>query len=239
MQNKPQLFCFTYAGGNTTFFDEIENDLEGFEVVKLEYSGHGSRHKEALYQNFSELADDMYSLIKKNYSGGDYALFGYSMGTISLVEVLIRITERKEISFPRYVFLAAHEPKTKMELAGFSQGEQDEKVKERTIRFGAVPERLINNKSFWRMYLPLYRADYSLIGKYRFEELSFTSDIPAVVFYSESDTKRTDMEQWNKIFIGNCYLKEFTGNHFFIHEYHGEMAEIIRKALAERKNYDI
>ena len=62
--NKPQLFCFTYAGGNASFFDGIERDLPEYELVKLEYSGHGTRHKEPYYQNFDELTDDIYVRVK-------------------------------------------------------------------------------------------------------------------------------------------------------------------------------
>ena len=86
-----QIFCFTYAGGNATFFDEIDKDLSEFELVKMEYSGHGTRHKEPLYASFDELADDMYAMLKSKYNGSAYALFGYSMGTITLVEILKRI----------------------------------------------------------------------------------------------------------------------------------------------------
>ena len=39
MQNSKQIFCFTYAGGNASFFDEIEQDLPELDFVKCEYSG--------------------------------------------------------------------------------------------------------------------------------------------------------------------------------------------------------
>ena len=195
-----------------------------------------ARNYRLLYNSFDDLADDMFRLLKSSYAGGSYSLLGYSMGTISLVEVLKRIVKQAEIPLPDYVFLAAHEPRTKEELSGFSSGEMDDLVKERTIRFGGVPQRLINNKIFWRTYLPLYRADYSIIGKYRFDELDSVSQIPAVVFYSESDTKRSEMEQWRSIFIGGCEFLQYEGNHFFIQTHHEEMAEIIRNKMIRRES---
>lgn len=225
--SKPQLFCFTYAGGNASFFDLIEKDLSGFELVKLEYAGHGARHKEPCCKNFNELSEDVYCHLKECYSGGDYALFGYSMGTITLVETLKKILDDPGMKAPFHVFLAAHEPHSKMELSGFTAEESDEWVKGRTIRFGAVPEKLQNNKSFWRMYLPLYRADYSMIGKYKFEDLALCTAIPATVFYSETDTPREEMELWRKYFTGECAYHEFPGKHFFIQEHHNDMARIM------------
>lgn len=231
---RPQLFCFTCAGGNASFFDPIEKDLPGFELVKLEYAGHGTRHKEPCYQDFGELSEDVCRRLKEAYSGGDYALFGYSMGTITLVEVLKRILDGSGMQAPAHVFLAAHEPHSKMELSGFTAEESDEWVKARTIKFGAVPEKLKNNKSFWRMYLPLYRADYSIIGTYKFEDLALHTDIPATVFYSETDTPRVEMERWRKYFTGECAYYEFSGNHFFIQEHHHEMARLMELRMGRR-----
>lgn len=227
--SKPQLFCFTYAGGNKTFFDVIERDLDGIDLVKLEYSGHGERHNEPYYRDFDELADDMFGMIKKMIDG-NYALFGYSMGSIALVEVLKRIIA-EGINLPTHVFLSAHEPHTKSELLGFSDNELDDRVKNRTIKFGAVPEKLLNNNAFWRMYLPMYRADYAIIGKYKFEKLDLQTDIPATVFYSETDTPKKDMDLWKKYFVGSCHFYQYFGNHFFIREHHVEMADVIKDKL--------
>ena len=234
-----QLFCLTYAGGNASFFDDIEKDLQEYDVVKLEYAGHGARRKEPYYESFDELADDALSMIKDAYSGGEYALFGYSMGSISLVEVLRRILEDSMFPNPCCVYIAAHEPHTKAELADFSSGELDECVKQRTIKFGAVPETLLDNKAFWRMYLPLYRVDYSLIGRYKFENLKLKTNIPATVFYSPTDTLTDDMMQWKKYFVGKCEYYSYDGTHFFIQEHHREIAEIIRKNFDGRISNDI
>lgn len=227
--SKPQLFCFTYAGGNKEFFNSIVKDLYDVDVCALEYAGHGTRHRESFYNSFDELADDMFLQIKDGLNE-EYALFGYSMGSIALVEVLKRILSNK-LLLPSNVFLAAHEPHTKSELIGFTSDELDNWVKERTIRFGGVPDKLLNNNAFWRMYLPLYRADYTMIGKYRFENLRLSSDIPATIFYSEEDTPLEEMKLWKKFFTRNCSFHRFTGAHFFINEHHEEMAKIIRDKL--------
>ncbi len=229
--SKPQLFCFTYAGGSASFFDVIEKDLPEIDVMKPEYSGHGTRHKDSFYQDFAELADDVYEQVCSMYSGGKYALFGYSMGTISLVEVLRRIRDKKEIPFPNHIFLAAHEPLTKAIFAGYNPEELDSLIKERTIKFGTVPEKLVNNNSFWRVYLPLYRADYTILGKYKFENLDLVSEIPTTVFYSGTDTKYEDMKLWTNFFVGECEFHEYDGTHFFIQQHHAEMARIIQDRL--------
>ncbi len=225
--NHKQLFCLTYAGGTASFFDVIEEDLNKLEIIKLEYSGHGERRKESLYSDFDELADDLYNIIKAKYAGYEYGLFGYSMGSISLTEVLKRIELRGEIPLPIHVFIAAHEPFTKEEPLNLTSKELDEWVKRRTLKFGGVPEELIENNAFWRVYLPLYKADYMIIAKYKFERLDYATNVPTTVFYSPTDTSLKDMEKWKKYYQGICEFFKFDGSHFFIQQHHEEIARII------------
>ena len=205
-------------------------------MVALEYAGHGTRNKEPFYKNFDELADDMLDKMKQIIQGDDYALLGYSMGSISAVEMLDKILKDENMNPPKRVFLGAHEPYTKLELANYDSAESDELVKQRTIMFGGVSERLINNKSFWRVYLPIYKADYALIGRFNFDELELKTDIPVTVFYSQSDTPLKVIQDWKKFFIGECEFLEYTGNHFFINEHCGEIADAIKGRLVNNND---
>lgn len=227
-----KLFCLTYAGGNAAFYDNLEKQLAGcIDFIKFEYSGHGRRHNEKCYSSMEELADDAYKYLKQAIEDNDeYAIMGYSMGSIGAIELLKRILQ-EEFKLPKRVFLAAHEPRTKAELAEFDNDDNEELVKERTIKFGAVPKRLISNRSFWRMYLPIYKADYSIIGKYSFENLMLETDIPATVLYSRTDTPLVDIENWKRYFVKECQFVEFTGNHFFIQDNIEKVAVVIRDAL--------
>lgn len=226
-----KLICFTCAGGNSSFYDHLKQEvLPDIELMAMEYSGHGTRHGSPLYSDFQELAEDMVIQVKKCLKDKTpYAIMGYSMGSISAVEVLRKLLEER-FQLPKHVFLAAHGPQTKASMAGCNNEKMDEFVKERTIQFGALPEKLTSNKSFWRMYLPIYRADYSIIGKYKFENLSVKSDIPVTVFYSESDTPFSITKGWEKYFT-NIDFVEYTGNHFFMNEHFREMAQEIKKRL--------
>lgn len=232
--SNPQLFCFTYAGGKASFFDDLEKDLPEFEVVKFEYAGHGTRHKEPFYSNFDELADDAYDFIRTKLTDAPYALFGYSMGSITLMEVLKRIlSDDRAVKRPTRLFLGAHEPEPRKMIRELSEEQLDDWVKTRTIQFGAVPEKLLNNKPFWRTYLPLYRADYRIIGDHRFEELEIRSEIPTTVFYSETDTPLETMKPWRD-YLFRCSFQCFEGSHFFMREHHKEIAERIMRDIKKQ-----
>lgn len=224
-----RIFCFPCAGGTADFFRRLDLWLRpSAELVKLEYAGHGARHREPLYEDFGELAEDQYAAVRRLYRPGeDYALFGYSMGSVAAAEVLDRILRRGELPPPRRVFLAAHGPFVKRELLRFQGGEADEWVRERTLSLGGVPEQLRNNRTFWRAYLPLYRADYTLITGYDFDKLTLACEIPLTGLYGKQDLSLEEMRAWRKYFQGECEFVEFEGNHFFITEHSREVAELI------------
>ncbi len=232
-----KLFCFPYAGGNADFFNDLRNFVAStepdIEVVALEYPGHGYRRKEDLLTNFKDLSGDMLNQIISQLNGDDYALMGYSMGSIVVSETLKRISNRKTIAAPKMIFLSAHEPKTFDLLSGMSVESQEHAIKERTVSFGAVPDSLVNNETFWRIYLPLYKADYGMISKYNFDNLDLKTDIDTVIFYSDTDTPYESMKQWRKYYYGKVDYYQFDGNHFFIKEHLEEIGNIVVKKLKE------
>ena len=218
----------------SSFFDKLESCLRAqIKVERLEYAGHGARRKEAFYQNFAELSGDMYAQVKERWKPEEaYGLFGYSMGSIAVVEVLKRILLAQEIDPPCHVFLGAHGPAMKRELREDSQWESDEWVKKRTIEFGGIPESLVENRAFWRVYLPQYQADYRLIRRYPFDKMDIACRIPATVFYSETDTPFPEIRRWTQVFQGSCKFIEYPGTHFFIIDHWPEAAEIVKAELA-------
>lgn len=231
--NDVRLFCLTFAGGNAAFYNAIEKELcDSVEVIKLEYSGHGKRYKELLYHSFDELVDDIYPLIKNKTKTDNkpYAILGYSMGSIAASVILKRILDKKEILAPKHLFLAAHEPLSRHDLEDFLEEEMDDYVKERTIQFGDISEELLNNKAFWKVYLPIYRADYVMISKFDFSELKENAAIPATVFYSEEDTPYRLMRGWKRFYKKVDFIR-YEGSHFFVREHMKEMANEIIKHL--------
>ncbi|MCM1235102.1 MAG: alpha/beta fold hydrolase [Ruminococcus flavefaciens] len=224
-----QLFCFPCAGGTADFFHQLDPWFgPSVQLVKLEYAGHGTRHREPLYGEFAQLADDLYREVKRLYRpGGAYALFGYSMGSAAAAEVLVRILRDGALPPPERVFLAAHGPFVKRELLRFQGGEADEWVKRRVVSLGGVPEKLLENRTFWRMYLPLYRADFMLITHYDFDKLTLACEIPLTGLYGDQDLPPEEMKAWKRHFHGECEFVEYPGNHFFITEHSREVAGLI------------
>ena len=231
-----KLFCFTYAGGTTAFYDELKSRLAGqIEVIPLEYPGRATRKKEPFCKNITELAEDMLRQMETDLmSEKPYALMGYSMGSIVVFEILSILSRKPEIkiSKPVHVFLAAHEPKTKREFSDRQGKNEEQLIRERMVLFGGIPEKLLHNETFWRIYMPMYRADFRMIWDYDFDAMKLREEIPATIFFSETDTPRKEMIAWEKYFIGKNHYHAFDGNHFFIRKHIDVIAKIITDTLS-------
>lgn len=225
------LFCFPFAGGTMDFYNDIEIALGNrVKVVKLEYAGHGTRMKEPLYSNFEDVTNDLYPQIERTlyeFPKMEYSMLGYSMGSIAVFDMLLKMKEKRLQRKPWRVFLSAHEPQPVSSLRSVPLEKIDDWVKKRTIEFGGLDRKLIENDIFWRVYLPIFRSDYLMIANYEFDSLKFNTVIPATIFYSEEDTPYSEMKEWKKYFVADCEFVKYCGPHFFIENYYEDMSNVI------------
>lgn len=225
-----QLFCFTHAGGTSAFYDQIENvSNKDIEFIKLEYSGHGRRIKEPLYKDLNEAILDLYNLFTKNYDGGSYAFIGYSMGSLLAVCLLNYIKKNRILKLPLCIFLCAHSPKIIIDMNKVSCDNIDEYVKQSTIKFNAIPKSLINNKTYWRMFLPIYKSDYLLINNFDITKMNFKTSVPSIILYGKNDSITENVYLWDNYFVGENAYYDFDGDHFFIYNNINKVTSIIEK----------
>lgn len=229
-----KIFCLPYAGGNSSFYNNKMNLLKehGIEIVTLDYAGHGERIKEKYYEHFIDMVHDMALCIEGCVKESEeYALFGYSMGGIVAVYILDYMIEHYPGKVPTNIFVASHGPIEKDGNTKQFAELSDSEVKRRTIEFGGVSEKLLDNSVYWRMYLPLYKNDYRLMEDIDFDKLSLQTTVPAVFFYSKADPICKNMKLWDKYFYGKTSYYEYEGNHFFIEENWEAVTDIIINTL--------
>lgn len=224
-----KLFCFSIAGGSSELFHCIEPYLSReIRMIKLEYAGHGIRMREPFYTDVDALVEDMYSMIRDDLKDTDeYMLFGYSMGCIALSATLAEIISREELPIPRHVFLAAHIPGVSGKVLSDEELENDDAMKSVLIQFGGIPQDIASSAIFWKLYMPIYKADYRLMRSYSFDKLRLKTDISTDVFLCEDDTSYDEMQKWKKFYVGELAFHSFIGGHFFVKSHAERIAEII------------
>lgn len=234
MDKKIQLFCIPYAGGNSAVFHGIEMLLpETVELIPLEYAGHGRRSKEAFYPTFDEMtADVAHQIREKRDTECDYAVLGYSMGSIVTYE-LFAGGYLADDGLLRYVFLAAHEsPDVFWDCKAYVELD-DESFMEKMLALGGFSRYepgYLRNRFFRKLYFNPMREDYRLLSDYRMKN-HVQIPVPVTMFYASEDIPWERISRWSAFAGAGMEFAELGTNHFFLQSHEQEMAEVIVRAL--------
>jgi surfactin synthase thioesterase subunit len=230
MQEKTQLICFPYAGGNSSFYRSFNPYLnKNIDLIAIDIKGHGRRFNESCNYSMKEIVSDAVSEIEKQIGIGQYALFGYSMGATICYESygqLYTRTGRK----PKHVFLAASTPPHIKDLEADLHLWSNEKLIKRIAELGGIPEEVLNERELLEMVLHVLRADVQAENEYVCE-FPYRMDSDISVIYSPQDTDDGMVAEWNRYTSRKCNFYEFNGDHFFINNHLEEVVSIINNTL--------
>ena len=94
---KIKLFFIPHAGGSAMGYMVMKHqlDLSVMEPVPLELAGRGQRIKEPAFTDLLACMEDLYSCMKPQIQDCQYAVFGHSLGSMLVFE-LVRHLEKVE-----------------------------------------------------------------------------------------------------------------------------------------------
>lgn len=225
---KKQLFFVPFAGGSAHSFDVLLPYLqEEFEVHTFEYAGHGSRRKEPFYANLQEAAKDAALFVNEKRNGQPYAIFGYSMGSLVVYEMLVLSLLS---DYPAHIFLASHDSPDSYFEGKTYHGLDESKFIEILRNMGGmdrVDEKTLENRFFKKLYLEPIKEDYRLLAEYQMSgRIKFKSD--ATIFYAPADITRERIECWIPFLTQNSKLIEMGERHFFLESHAGQLTDQIK-----------
>lgn len=225
------LFCVSYAGGSANIYNGWKGLSEDVEVVPIELSGHGARLKDSLYSNFDEAVEDVYSYIKEYLSTdtSEYALFGHSMGSWIMFEVANRLfndvsIERK----PVHIFFSGNcSPECKdydVDVSSMT----DSEFKQMIINYGGISKEVLAYPEILNFFLPILRADYTILAKYKATKKLDTFDCNVSVMNGVKDEfSNESLEAWSKYAGREFKINQFNDGHFFINSKSAEVFDSI------------
>lgn len=209
------LFCFPYAGGSSSLYENWGAQLpRSIKVIGMEYPGRGSKGKEAFIKTLDSLLShfeiEVLSKIK-----GPFAFFGHSLGAIVAFELACLLQEKQRLN-PISLFLSGcPAPDKIVSLSSLSQMEDKEFIQALESLKG-TPQELLGTVEFKEMFLPILRADFSLLDTYIPGQKRIKC--PLVILGGKQDftVDIQDLPQWAFWTESNISLVELEGDHFFI-----------------------
>jgi surfactin synthase thioesterase subunit len=215
-KRKLRLFCFPYAGGNSTTIytpwrDEISDDIELFAVL---LPARGELFLQDAIVDMDELVDKLYKEIVL-YLDSDFAFFGHSMGGV----IAFALLKRLELDGYRAKFIIISASKPPFEYTKSNDYMLSDKLlTDKLIAHNATPKEVLDNPGLMELILPIYRADLKLIHRYNPPPMPKLKS-KLYLFNGVDDMPKEQIMQWCKYFESDVEYREFLGGHFFINDY--------------------
>ena len=213
MLDKCKIVCFPYAGGSANVY----NSWEDYNVIGIEYNGHGSLFRKPYYKSIQEAADEISkNIINKGIK--DYVIFGHSLGAIIAIETAYKLSLKNVIQ-PQKVIVSGSRPphllKKNEKIAHLNK----EVFMQKVYEMGGMPDEIMNNNELFELSYELLYADISMLEEYSASE-NMVIKVPLLVCYGREDkeTNREDMQEWNDYTSDKFEVMGFEGDHFYIFE---------------------
>lgn len=229
---KTLMFCFPYAGGNSSIFYNWKQIFAPMiTVVPVELPGKGRRFKEPPYESIENLVEDLKSWFCKELFH-DFILFGHSLGAIIAFE-LARSLERSGI-FPRLVVVSGCQPPHYYEIKKHAfHTLSDQNLIEELKCLNGTPAEILQNADLMKVLLPVLRADFRLLDEYTFSPHPIHKSLLSPIFIlggeKDKEVSIKRLKKWRNHTENQYEVKIFEGDHFFIHH----SAPLIASAILE------
>ena len=227
-----RLFCLPYAGGSAAAFRGWGELAPSFvHVYPLELPGRGGRWGEPPVSRMPLLADRMADALAGHLER-PFALFGHSMGGLLAFE-LCRILRARGLPQPVHLFVSGAaapdlaRPRRPVHAAPHSD------VLEELRFLGGTPPEVLEDPAVVETFLPVLRADFSVLETYRHRALPPLS-VPMTVFGGEDDpvVAGGKLHRWQRQTSAVSRVVMLPGDHFFLHSATAGLLAEIGDALA-------
>lgn len=212
-----RLFCIPYAGAGASVFRTWPDDLPvDIEVLAVQLPGRESRIRDAPLATLSDLLPKLTAVIAPLLDR-PFAIWGHSMGALIAFE-LAREFRRRYALLPQHFWASArqapHLPERRSPMRDLPAPEF---ISELTRRYDGVPREVLADADLMRLFLPMLRADISIIETYSYIAEP-PLDCPISAFGGLQDPLVTEHElnAWRIHTLRQFQLQMLPGNHFYL-----------------------
>jgi surfactin synthase thioesterase subunit len=214
-----RLFCLPHAGGGSIAFRAWNASLpSAIQVCPVLLPGRERRSAEPPFTQFDALIAAMDSQLRP-WLDRPYAIFGHSMGSLLAFEWARKLAQ-DGLPQPAWMFLSGRcAPDTPPDAVPLHTLPDRQFLEELNRRYAGIPEEAMADPGFREVFLPLLRADISVVESYRFRP-SEPLDCPITVFAGTSDrsVNWTELMGWKSQTRGRFAMHLLPGDHFYPQE---------------------
>ncbi len=212
------LICIPYAGGYSTCYSMWKKYLnKKINMITLEHSGRGARMKEPLYDNFQEAVEDIYRRLAPMTGQASYVMYGHSMGSILVFEVIQKLIENGN-QLPYHIILSGSSPIQCNQYRKIISNLPKDEFRQELIKYNGIPKEVFENESIMDIFIPVLRADFAILENYSYFGGSYKIPCSLSVLYGLEDQSAVELNRWCELTEKQCELYAFRGGHFFIHD---------------------
>ena len=228
-----RLVCFPHAGSSASYYHAMSGLLAPeIDVLAVQYPGRQDRRHEPPADDVLDLAGRIFAVLR-DQDGPPPALFGHSMGATVAYETA-RLLEHRAGVRVRALFVSGRRAPSRVRAEHVPLGDDDAVVAE-LRRLSGTDLRALEDAEMRRLVLPVVRADYAAIERYR-RPPGPDPACPISVFTGDADPLTTVEEAWawTAHSAAGVDVRVFPGGHFFIDDHQKEIAELVAAALGTR-----
>ncbi|MFH8349515.1 alpha/beta fold hydrolase [Streptomyces sp. NPDC018045] len=213
------LYCLPYAGASARIYEPWAAKLPPTVTVRpLELPGRGARWTDPPARELGALLTDLAGAMDEARQA-PYAVFGHSFGGILAYE-LTRHLLAHGFPAPRRLLVSACLAPHDATPAETNHDLPDAELTARLRALRGTPEELLSNPELMELYLPVIRADYTILDHYR-APAADPLDCPVSVFCGADDREadRAAADAWTKYTHAAVTVEEIDGDHFFLRDH--------------------
>ncbi len=235
---KFHLFCFSYAGGNAMSFMEWQSGvLPGVVICAVQLPGRGERYREPARSELPALVAEIVDVLAP-LDDLPCAFFGHSLGALLAFEVT-RHLERHGRTLPQHLFVSGcHAPRyrTRSDLHLLD----DDGLIEELKQYQGTPPEVLAHRELMEVVLPVIRADFALVGNYRYEAGPLLT-MPVTVLAGRDDRCDDPLQihGWTEETSEPCRVHYFDGDHFFLRPQQAQVLACINAEVAPLLQYRV
>jgi medium-chain acyl-[acyl-carrier-protein] hydrolase len=233
-QTTLRLFCFPYAGGNSSIFRKWSDYLpSNIEVCPIELPGRRTRINSTPFNKLDALVSAIAPVILP-YLDKPFAFFGHSLGGLISFELTRFLAQNYDISPVKLFISACRAPQicdTDSPIHTLPEAAFIQELR----RLNGTPIAVLENSDLMQLFLPVLRADFSILETYIYSHQPVL-ECPIVAFggLQDLEVNYDEIIPWQEQTKVNFQLNMLPGDHFFIHSSQANLLELISKNLNYR-----